>query len=417
MALQLNTELSWKHFLLASGIPDNESAEYSKILVENRINEVVILDITADHLKAMDITVVGDILSILRHAKTLLPPQTPVPDSTTPSSQVYRPPPAMVKLPNIVSEMTHTQFRKFGIDWDVYKKITNLPISQIGPHIYSACDGNVQTSLINSCPAFFELDETTMLQTIELIVTKHVNPAVHRMYFGNLMQHENESVQDFLTRLRSLAVDCEFLCPECTHDISCINIKDQFIRGLYNETLQTDILAKASQLKTVDDVVKHAEAFEAAIRDQSQLHNLSDAQASRVSDYRKIKNKTFHKQQSCSGCGSYQHGTIGTKPRHSHCPAWGKSCTNCNLPNHTATVCRKPSTTSSLIAHVQYNSNADSFSSPNILQEIPAKVSPDISNIQPVTLDIVELTSAWLEQNNCTDWIYKLHIFVHVTNV
>ena len=103
MVLQLNTEPSWKHFLLASGIPDNESAEYSKIFVENRINEVVILDITADHLKAMDITVVIDILSILCHAKTSLPPQTPVPDSTTPSS-------AMVKLPNIVSEMTHRQF-------------------------------------------------------------------------------------------------------------------------------------------------------------------------------------------------------------------------------------------------------------------------------------------------------------------
>ena len=138
----------------------------------------------------------------------------------------------------------------------------------------------------------------------------------------------------------------------------------------------------------MDDTVKHAEAFEAAIRNQSQLHNSSDAQASHVSDYHKIKNKTFHKQQSCSGCGSSQDGTIGKKPRHSHCPAWGKSGTNCNLPNHTATVCRKPSTTSSLIAHVQYNSNANSFSSPNTLQEIPAKVSPDIANIQPVTLDI-----------------------------
>ena len=171
-----------------------------------------------------------------------------------------------------------------------------------------------------------------MLQTIELIVTKRVNPAVHRMNFGNLMQHENESVEDFLTRLRSLAVDCEFLCPECTHAISCINMKDQFIRGLCNETLQADIFAKASQLKTMDDVVKHAEAFEAAIRDQSQLHNSSDAQASR--DYRNIKNKTFHKQQSCSGYGSSQHGTIGTKPRHSQCLAWGKSCTNCNLQPH-----------------------------------------------------------------------------------
>ena len=68
------------------------------------------------------------------------------------------------------------------------------------------------------------------------------------MKFGNLMQSNSESVKDFLLRICSLAVDCEFSCEACNRDISSINIKDQFINGLHIKTLQTDILAKATQL-------------------------------------------------------------------------------------------------------------------------------------------------------------------------
>ena len=109
------------------------------------------------------------------------------------------------------------------------------------------------------------MDDTAMLNYIEKMVTKSVNPTVHRMNFGNLLQSEGESIKDFLVRICSLAVECEFSCPACKTNIS--SIKDQFICGLHNETLQTDILAKATQLKTINDVVKHAEAFETALHD------------------------------------------------------------------------------------------------------------------------------------------------------
>ena len=173
---------------------------------------------------------------------------------------------AAVKLPSITPNMAHPQFRKFAIDWTVYKKITRLPESEIASHLYSACDESVQNTLINSFPNFFELPEDEMLATIESVVTKRVNPAVHRMNFGALIQHESESIQDFLVRIRTLAIDCAFSCPKCEADISKVHIKDQFIRGLHNIPLQTDIFAKSSTLKTIDDVVKHAEAFE-TVRD------------------------------------------------------------------------------------------------------------------------------------------------------
>ena len=51
-------------------------------------------------------------------------------------------------------------------------------------------------------------------------------------------------IQEFVVRLISLAPDCEFTFPNCTFDLQSNHIRDQFIRGLYNETLQADILGR-----------------------------------------------------------------------------------------------------------------------------------------------------------------------------
>ena len=41
--------------------------------------------------------------------------------------------------------------------------------------------------------------------------------------------------------------------------------------GINNESLQTDIHAEANHLKILEDIIKHAVAFEAALHDQSSL--------------------------------------------------------------------------------------------------------------------------------------------------
>ena len=120
------------------------------------------------------------------------------------------------------------------IDWTVYKKITRLPTSEFASHLYSTCDEAVQSTLINFFLQFLQLPEDQVLETIESVVTKRANPVVHRMNFGDLTQHESESIQDFLVRLRTFAIHCEFTCPTCAANISTMHIRDQFIRGLHN---------------------------------------------------------------------------------------------------------------------------------------------------------------------------------------
>ena len=143
------------------------------------------------------------------------------------------------------------------------------------------------------------------------------------------------------------------------------------IRGLQNENLQSDILAKADQLNDLEKVVKHCEAFEPALRDQSKLQDFSDVQAAR-SNYQKNKQQVptslakaqASKQQrsSCQGCGSKTHGSPGANDRAEKCNAWGQECYKCHKLNHFGRMCRLKGTSSNdsadmeaLMAHVTFD--------------------------------------------------------------
>ena len=196
-------------------------------------------------------------------------------------------------------------------------------------------------------------------------------PMVHRMTFHTIKQADTESLEDFLIHLQATSPDCEFNCLGCQYDLSNIYICDQFVRCLQNSLLQTDILTKASQLKTPADVVKHAKPIKAAIRDQSHLknkHPLDTAFAAHQSTYQRQKNSNPYKptpvkSKTCIGCSSTQHGQF---ERSVKCPAWGQKCKNCGIQNYYARVCLHHNDKSKvsdiyLIAHVKYDTTHDTY--------------------------------------------------------
>ena len=289
--------------------------------------------------------------------------------------------------------------------------MTSLLVQQIPSHVYSACDKTIQNSIVNSHHNFLDMDKTTMLKAIKQVVTKSANPAVHRMNFGNLMQHENELIKDFLVQLCSMAVDCEFICPACSHDLS--NIKDQILHGLQNETLQADLLAKASQLKNIKDIVNHAEVFETAVHDQSQLHTSAKAQAAKISTYHQNKqqSKCFpqsNSKQVCYGCGSANHGVIGTPPQHSRCPGWGKLCQTCKKPNHFALVCCKLSEIITIIKSPQSETGWESLHPLMVSKKSKLLFClsyPMLLLLLLAFFQTVVPTSTWQGQNTCFKWV------------
>ena len=401
--MALRTKDEWVAFFKNAGIPDTESDTYATTFEQNRITGELLPELTEQFLDKLKIDIVGDVMAILRHAKSKT-----LTASNTPQQPSFVKPPS-AKLPQLHSDMTHPQFRKFKIDWDVFKNITHISNEQLHSQLYSCCDESVQNAIINTSVNFFEIPESEALTIIEAIVTKKSNPSVHRMAFSAIIQQPNESIQNYVIRIKSAALECEFECPSCHFDMSSINIKDQLIRGLHNDILQTDTLAKADHLKTLTQVIKHAESFEAALRDQSKFHSSSEVMAARSSEYQRMKktipseshpndnrnrdnhshnqdhdnrNRTYDNRKApprlCYSCGNSNHGPN----RRKFCPAWGKICQHCNIPNHFASVCRKNSDKSesanALIAHVTYDAAKHTYTSAsnNLVDEIPATLTP-----------------------------------------
>ena len=390
------TKGQWETFFHEANIPEDEAKQYSEIFYTNRMTFNALHELTKEDLSDLGIIVLGDIKNILRKAKA----SSASSQNQTGSSNIFIKAPA-AKLPQLNEDMTLPQFRKFKMDWDVFKRITNLPESQIHAQLYNACSESVQNSLVSTKSDFFSLTEEKMMETLEKIVTKQCNPPVHWLHFRSVHQLQEESIKDFVVRLRSSAPNCEFQCPNCHFDLQSINIKDQFIRGLHNESIQTDIIAKASQLKTLEDVIKHSEAFETAQCDQIQLQGSSEVMAAHMSAYQKKKKEpNLPKPQithPCSGCGSYLHGQLGSNDRSTKCPAWEKNCLNCKIPNHFARVCQQQSQSDSaqaLIASVEYDQDSDTFTTTfTSIEEIPAILSPSLPrqwHTNPVKMNIFQ---------------------------
>lgn len=375
----------WKALFMANGIKEDSAKTYGDKFAAEEVTFGMLSQLDRDLLKEMGVKKIGEALAILN-----------IDGSASPSKFSLLKTPAP-KLPQITSEMTHQQYRKFSIDWNVFLTMTRPPASQIHAILYSCCDDVTQTAIINTYPNFFKENVDELLDKVELIVTRKSNPTVHRMGFSGLMQNDHEKVNAFVVRLKDTAKDCEFQCPSCQHDLSKIYVRDQFIRGLNNDMLQTDILAKADQLESLEEVVKHSEAFEAAIRDQSMMQEGADIQHIR-SEYRKKKlekdkKETTHgngssssQKKPCSHCGRFGHGASGAQDRKAKCPAWGRECYKCHQQNHYSRVCKYKSNedieqdgnAEALIAHITFDSESDMFISTrsDSVEEIEATLIP-----------------------------------------
>ena len=69
-----------------------------------------------------------------------------------------------------------------------------------------------------------------------------------------------------------------------------VDVKDQMIRGIHSEILQIVILSKASTLKSLEDIVKHAESFESVFSDQNKLQDILRQWASDLRERSSLKN-------------------------------------------------------------------------------------------------------------------------------
>ena len=104
-----------------AGITSAACNNYVTTFAENHITEADLSDLTKHYLRDLGINVIGGILTVIRHVKTRTSSTTDAPLAPAHISSPELVKAVLPKSPQTISDMTDQQFRKFVIDWDVFK--------------------------------------------------------------------------------------------------------------------------------------------------------------------------------------------------------------------------------------------------------------------------------------------------------
>ena len=197
---------------------------------------------------------------------------------------------------------------------------------------------------------FHNLEDTGTAKEYDTAVTKlnehftvKTNATFQRHKFRKLAQKSDETVAQFVSRLRKNTDGCEF------HDTN-IAIRDQVVEKCKSEKLQRKFVNKGDDLK-LEDLLKIAAHFEDVETQLRDMKVKDDTEAVAFVKKNKTRSnqsnpshssKQFHasnpskagKKGHCYRCGSDSH--YGSSPK---CPARGDQCRKCLGFNHWADMC------------------------------------------------------------------------------
>lgn len=270
------------------------------------------------------------------------------------------------KVPVGTYNMSPAEFRSYSKDVRDFQKLTGYTDNQVVLQIRLNMDTELKRCIDTNYPNVWDMYTTEeAIKAVESIVKQESNIAVFRKTFDNSNQNEHESIREYSTRLKAVAVDCEFICPfDPNHDLTDYHLINRIRSGLVDENLQQEVLQKQETLKTLESLIMYCESYESAKRDKEKLsatnNTRSFASASvtmnsdlsedeilaAVSMYKKQKQSSNIKSNTkkCRNCG-YDY-----RPGHNEtCFAKDNNCHNCGKRGHLSTVCKAPKIASGII--------------------------------------------------------------------
>ena len=301
-------------------------------------------------------------------------------------------------------DMNSSEFRMYTKDCHDFRTLTQFTDEQIVIQMRLNMDAQLKQSIDTNFGTTwntFTMDKA--LESIKSIVKYTNNVAIFRKEFDKMDQKGGETIKEYVTRLKTLALDCEFVCPyDDKHDLTDYHIINRLRCGILDKQLQQELLQKSHDMPGLSDVVTYCASFESAKADRDKLNgaagsigtvNLDEEEQNSsiaaLSTYRQSK----HDMSKCHYCGLEKHDK-------SKCPALGKRCSKCNKMNHFTSVCtakkKKPNQTipgSAAVIISTIERVQKVVSEPiKALPRLGLKVSAD--NIKFVTLQVIADTGA-----------------------
>ena len=278
------------------------------------------------------------------HQSPSIPHSEPATDS-----QIIR----NVKVPEGRYSMSLAEFRTYRKDCLDYKKLTKYNDEQIVIQIRLSMDVDLKRAIdTNYGDKWNTFSVEHAVRVIGELINHISNSAVYRKEFDHMNQLNDEPIREYVTRLKACAIDCNFVCPHNErHDLTDYHIINRIRSGIYDKSLQQEILAKSDTIIKLTDLVQYCETYESAKKDKDKLNRNSQSQSNlnisgidiedlskeeiiaAISNYKRNKRYNDTERNKCRNCGLDSHSRA-------NCPAQGKECKKCGKRNHFERVCR-----------------------------------------------------------------------------
>ena len=180
--------------------------------------------------------------------------------------------------------MSLTEYRTYRKDCRDYVFLTRYTDQQVVLQMRLNMDAELKRAVdANYGELWDRYTVEEALTSIGDIVNETSNPAVYRKEFDGMQQKIDEPIREFITRLKTCSIDCNFVCPyNENHDLTDYHIINRIRSGIYDETLKQEVLQKSETLDTLALTVDYCEHFEAAKKDKETLSNSSGVRISCV---------------------------------------------------------------------------------------------------------------------------------------
>ena len=172
-------------------------------------------------------------------------------------------------------------------------------------------------------------DERTpseIIQVFDKYAIRETNETHERYIFHTRKQGESETVESFITALRTLVKMCNF-CDNCVSSV----LRDQVVLGIHNPQTQSELL-KIRQL----DLQRCIDICKLSGNATVQSRILRPEGVKRI-DFKPKRKPSAQTDRVCRACA------LRHEPSKKLCPAFRKTCFKCNGKNHFAVKCKSSS--------------------------------------------------------------------------
>ena len=248
---------------------------------------------------------------------------------------------------DFTAENLRDAYLKFEEHWNLFEKTELrsrneedkcayflLCIGEKGREIYKTLQLPPETTTNEDGEIVWQRKTEELKKAFKAYCEPRKNLTYERHKFFTRNQIESESIDQYVTELRTLASTCEF------KDLQDGLIRDRIVGGIRNAALRERLLRIADlSLEKAIDICRAAE------QSKRQLKSFSEKPASNIDHVRakptfqkrgsagdRHSHKPQQQQKTCGNCGRL-HGPKA-------CPAYGKKCNTCSKIGHFAKLCR-----------------------------------------------------------------------------